>query len=120
MKKASFNESPIDVGKLTEALYAMYCAEKRQFNLPELKMQVNAQAVILEENVKGGAIKDFLRQLKTIFCADGDSQNQLLIAQFVKESLQPPELEIFMAHVAAISNRIISKKMKEVLYSDLS
>jgi hypothetical protein len=118
MSKILFTELPIDVKGLIEALYKMYCSGK-QDDLSELKKHIQKESSKLKANIQGAIVKDFLLQLKPVFRADGDLQHQLLMTQFVKEALESPERELFKAHLAAISHRVISKKMKEVIYSDL-
>jgi hypothetical protein len=118
MEKTSFEELPTDVETLIKNLQEMYCSGKTTATLA-LKEQVTKQGTTLKTNLEGGKLRNFLLQLKTVFCAKGDLQHQILVTQFIKEALSSHECEIFKAHLAAISPRIIPQKMKEVIYSDL-
>lgn len=119
MKKTRIIESPIDAARLIKALHETYCANRKQTPV-DLIIYVNECKHALKTNVQKGLVRDFLTQLKPVFQADGDVQHQLLITQFIKDNLEQAEREIFMAHVAALSSRVISKRMKETIYKDLS
>lgn len=119
MSKEPFVELPIDVETLATTLYQTYCCNKpRDFRISQLPL-IEMYASALRKNLAGGSVKKFLFQLKNIFRADGDSQHQLLLTQFIKEYLTKPERDLFRAHVALISSRIISNKMKDIIFADL-
>lgn len=112
-------EIPIDVVRLLEVLYETYCAQNSNNKLPELFMHIKSSASTLKSNIAKGRLGNFLRQLRKVFSANGDLQFQLLMIDFIKDTLEPYELEKFMAQVATVSRGTLSMRTKSTIIAEL-
>ncbi|MDD5396985.1 MAG: hypothetical protein PHW24_02910 [Candidatus Moranbacteria bacterium] len=110
-------ELPIEVNKLSRALYEMYCANKKVSFGTTAYIEYCADS--LKSNLINGGLRNFLKQLGGVFNNKGDVQSQLLLAQFIKDALWQFDLGVFMSRIRTVSKRIISPTKKTAIIAEL-
>jgi len=118
-KNAGFAEVPINVTRLNEVLYETYYSNKKEIDVPSRIKDIYSFATILKTNITGGKVNDFLKQIRKLFYSKENTQNQILITDFINDTLEPFELATLAEQIKNASRRILSPKMKLVIIAEL-
>jgi len=96
-----------------------YYSNKKEIDVPSRIKDIYSFATILKTNITGGKVNDFLKQIRKLFYSKENTQNQILITDFINDTLEPFELATLAEQIKNASRRILSPKMKLVIIAEL-
>jgi hypothetical protein len=116
-------EVRIDVKKLADVLYEIYC-KNPMITIPRLMGFVSECTASLKSNIAEKKLNVFLKEFGRMFYFKKNvetqlMQSQLLISQFIKEALSNTELATLKLLIANAPRRVILPKMKDTILAEL-